>query len=358
MVTKTQKKTNSQFCCKKCDYNASNKNNLDNHNLTCKQCKVTVSDKKNEKKYSCQLCDFLSYKKTDFTRHLSTRKHKLMVSGDKKNEKNEKNICNLCNKEYKSRNGVWRHKQKCNNTNTEILKEEKGKVETLTELVLTQQDMLTNQSNLINNQQEQIKEFHETLKTVMNSHEKREEVFLELAKKPSIMGNNNNNINSNNINYHVYLNEHCANAIDFPDFLNNLSISMEDLFYSKDNGYPKAISNIFQKNLSILDKTERPIHCSDKKRMNFYIKDGKWEKDKDNKKILESIWKVTHKQIKYMDEWRKANPNWRDNEEKDLEFLNIVTNIMGGSTDEEQLKNKKKIIKELANNNDIKLLFS
>jgi len=190
----------------------------------------------------------------------------------------------------------------------------------------------------------------------MNNIEKREEVFLELAKKPSIMGNNNSN--NNNINYNIYLNEHCANAIDFPDFLNNISISMEDLFYSKDNGYPKAISNIFQKNLSILDKTERPIHCSDKKRMNFYIKDGKWEKDKDNKKILESIWKVTHKQIKYMDEWKKANPNWRENEEKDLEFMNIVRNIMGGSTDEEQLKNKNKIMKELALNNDIKELFA
>jgi len=226
-------------------------------------------------------------------------------------------------------------------------------VEKLTDIVLTQQDMITTQ-------QAQIKDFHETLKYMMASTEKREEVFLELAKKPSIMGNNNNNnINShNNINYHVYLNEHCANAIDFPDFLNNLSISMEDLFYSKNNGYSKAISHIFQKNLSVLDKYERPIHCSDIKRMNFYVKDGKWEKDKEYKKLLEGIWKVTHKQIKYMDEWRKANPNWRENEEKDLEFMNIVRNIMGGSTDEEQIKNKNKIIKELAINNDIKELFS
>ena len=351
MVTKKTKKTNIQFSQQFRDDNMYDKNNFDNENLTHTQCKVTEGYIKNEKSYTCQLCDFLSYKKTDFSRHLSTRKHILMVTGDKKNEKTPEFVCNLCNKEYKSRNGLWKHKQKCNNNSNNSIQnitDDKSKVETLTELVLTQQNMITNQ-------QEQIKEFHETLKIIINNQEKREEVFLELAKKPSM---SHNNINSNNINYHVYLNEHCSNAIDFPDFLNNLSISMEDLFYSKDNGYPKAISNILQKNLSILDKTERPIHCSDKKRMNFYIKDGKWEKDKDNKKILESIWKVTHKQIKYMDEWKKANPNWRENEEKDLEFMNIVRNIMGGSTDEEQLKNKNKIIKELANNNDIKQLFS
>ena len=164
---------------------------------------------------------------------------------------------------YKTKSGLWKHKKICKKEDhKEIILKSNTNFEKLTEIVISQQ--------------EQIKEFHETIKMMMLNNEKKEEIFLELAKKPSIMGNNNNS--NNNINYNIYLNEHCANAIDFPDFLNNLSISMEDLFYSKDNGYSKAISNIFQKNLSILDKTERPIHCSDKKRMNFYVKDGKWEK--------------------------------------------------------------------------------
>uniref|UniRef100_A0A6C0KIR9 C2H2-type domain-containing protein n=1 Tax=viral metagenome TaxID=1070528 RepID=A0A6C0KIR9_9ZZZZ len=296
-------------------------------------------------KYTCNNCDFVSCNKTDYIRHLSTLKHKKTFLEINGNEKNAYFSCNNCYKIYKTKSGLWKHNKLCNNKDhKDIIIKNNTNFEKFTEIVISQQ--------------EQIKDFHETLKYMMTSHEKREEVFLELAKKPSIFGNNNNINSNNNINYHVYLNEHCANAIDFPDFLNNLSISMEDLFYSKDNGYPKAISNIFQRNLSILDKTERPIYCSDKKRMNFYVKDGKWEKDKDNIKILESIWKVTHKQIKYMDEWRKANPNWRENEEKDLEFMNIVRNIMGGSTDEEQFKNKNKIMKELAMNNDIKELFS
>ena len=39
------------------------------------------------------------------------------------------------------------------------------------------------------------------------------------------------------------------------------------------------------KNLNALDITERPVHCTDKKRETFYIKDeDRWEKDESDKK--------------------------------------------------------------------------
>uniref|UniRef100_A0A6C0KGF8 C2H2-type domain-containing protein n=1 Tax=viral metagenome TaxID=1070528 RepID=A0A6C0KGF8_9ZZZZ len=300
---------------------------------------VTKTEQKRAHTFVCNYCDYKSSRKNNFERHLLTLRHHNYSKGDELvTSKGASHICQNCNKIYQSRNGLWKHEKNCI-----IKKQNEEQINKLTEIVVSQQ--------------EQLSEFHNTITTIMTNNEKRDEIFMELAKKPS-MNNSMNMINSNNKNYHIYLNTHCANAIDFPDFLNNLNITMDDLFYSKDNGYTKAITNIFQKNLSILDKTERPIYCSDKKRMNFYVKDGKWKKDNENKKILEGIWKVTHKQIKYMNEWRKANPNWRENEEKDLEFLNIVRNIMGGASDEEQCKNKAKIIKELALNNDIKELFS
>ena len=52
---------------------------------------------------------------------------------------------------------------------------------------------------------------------------------------------------------------------------------------------------IFYKNLEVIKPTERPFHCSDKKRLQFYVKDeDKWEKDKDQ--IGHSIDKISHKQ--------------------------------------------------------------
>ena len=46
-----------------------------------------------------------------------------------------------------------------------------------------------------------------------------------------------------------------------------------DLQYTRDNGYIKGITNIFVKNLCEMPATSRPIHCSDKKNLQFYVKD-------------------------------------------------------------------------------------
>ena len=53
--------------------------------------------------------------------------------------------------------------------------------------------------------------------------------------------------------------------------------------------------------------TERPIHCSDKKRLQFYIKDSdKWEKDKTHEKLDKTIDDITRKQFFHIKEWEKG----------------------------------------------------
>jgi hypothetical protein len=90
--------------------------------------------------------------------------------------------------------------------------------------------------------------------------------------------------------------------MNLTDFIENLQITLDDLMYTKDNGYIKGVSNIFLKHLGYLKPTERPIHCSDRKRLQFYVKDeDKWEKD-NNEKIDKTINKVSQKQIKIMKE--------------------------------------------------------
>ena len=94
------------------------------------------------------------------------------------------------------------------------------------------------------------------------------------------LGNNNNN----KISINVFLNEHCKEAISLKDFINSIKISLDDLKYTNEHGYVKGISNIFTKHLTDLEATQRPIHCSDKKRL-FYIKDSDNGKDQQNKKL-------------------------------------------------------------------------
>ena len=73
-----------------------------------------------------------------------------------------------------------------------------------------------------------------------------------------------------------------------------------------------------------MDVTERPIHCSDQKRMQFYIKnDDEWSKDNNNEKLDDSIEKVSKKQLKSIQDWIEANPDYLDKQEKTDEYFFI-----------------------------------
>ena len=128
-----------------------------------------------------------------------------------------------------------------------------------------------------------------SLKDILIQQLQQQNETIELLKKsidtntkmmPKIGNNNNNTISIN-----FFLNETCKNAMNLTDFIDQLQVSLEDLSYSKDNGFVKGVTNIFAKQLQDLKPTERPIHCSDKKRLQFYVKDDdKWFKDAGNEK--------------------------------------------------------------------------
>ena len=106
-----------------------------------------------------------------------------------------------------------------------------------------------------------------------------------------------NDCHNNKMTINLFLNEECKNAMNLKDFVNNLKISIEDLKYSSTNGFVDGVTNIFTKQLKDMDPTERPIHCSDKKRLQFYVKDNnKWKKDEDGKKMDETITTIKLKQ--------------------------------------------------------------
>ena len=109
--------------------------------------------------------------------------------------------------------------------------------------------------------------------------------------------NNNQKINNttNNIIYkpkitvNLFLNEHCKNALNLTDFVNKITVSLQDLEYGENHGLVKSITNKLNEALEDLGPTKRPIHCSDKKREKFYIKDNDaWEKQ-ESKKIEKVI---------------------------------------------------------------------
>jgi hypothetical protein len=107
--------------------------------------------------------------------------------------------------------------------------------------------------------------------------------------------------------------------------------------------------NIFAKQLQDMKPTERPIHCSDKKRMQFYIKEeDKWEKDTKHSKIDKSIGEVMLKQIKKIRHWEDDNPNFMHDEKLRNTWNKMIQQTLGGASDDEMKKNKMDIKKEVS----------
>ena len=75
---------------------------------------------------------------------------------------------------------------------------------------------------------------------------------------------------------------------------------------------------IIVKNLNNLDETERPIHCTDKKRETMYVKDeGEWNKEDEKKsKLKKAINKIADKNIRLLPQFREKYPDYNNSSSK------------------------------------------
>ena len=76
---------------------------------------TTKNEQKEQGQYFCQICDYDCCKKYNYERHILTSKHIKTTKAIKNEEleQNDKYKCNNCNKIYRDRAGLWRHKKKC-----------------------------------------------------------------------------------------------------------------------------------------------------------------------------------------------------------------------------------------------------
>ena len=146
------------------------------------------------------------------------------------------------------------------------------------------------------------------------------------------------------------MNETCKNAMNIMDFVNQLQIGNNDLEETGRLGFANGISRIFINGLKKMNIPDRPIHCSDFKRETIYIKNNnEWNKESEQKTLLTNAIKhVTHKNIKQISEWTKINPEYNDSSSKvNDKYLQIVSESMSGTTEEETNKNYSKIVKNI-----------
>jgi hypothetical protein len=296
------------FYCKKCDYKCSKKYNWDRHILTAKHKmdnmdKLMDNQKRAAKKFAC-VCGKKYVHLSGLSKHKKICKSTsvLFPNVSKCFQNVSKFYFCECGKKYKTRSGFYKHKKICK------YHQNVGSDKNNSEIVPT-----NNVENL--------------LKSILD---KNTEILKEnqvLREKISTLelGNTYNNTQNNQFNINMFLNEKCKNAMNLEDFIEKIKLTLEDLQYTNKNGYTDGISNIFIKNLNDMDVTERPIHCSDQKRLQFYVKNAdEWSKDKNNEKLDSSIQQVSQKQLRSVNEWTRANPDFMENDKKREEYMELV----------------------------------
>jgi hypothetical protein len=232
--------------------------------------------------------------------------------------------CENCNKEYKDKSGLWRHNKKCN----QIQKLNKSP-EISQELILTIIKQNSDLQQTIIEQNKTINEMSKNIQTT-NSH-------------------NTNNSHNKTFNLQFFLNETCKNAMNITDFVDSIKLQLSDLIKVGEIGYVEGLSNIITKNLNALDVTQRPVHCTDKKREVLYVKDeNKWEKeDEDKNKIRKVIKRVMIKNQRLLPEYKEKYPDYNKASSKISDQYNtIIIESMGGRGDND-FEKENKIIKNI-----------
>jgi hypothetical protein len=281
-------------------------------------------------KFYCESCDYGTCKKSSYDTHILSAKHKKSTFSNLCQPKfcqilPSKFTCENCNKEYKDKSGLWRHNKKCN----EIQISNKSP-EISQELILT---IIKQNSELQQTIIEQSKTINEMTKNsqTTNSH------------------NNTNNSHNKTFNLQFFLNETCKNAMNITDFVDSIKLQLSDLIKVGEIGYVEGLSNIITKNLNALDVTQRPVHCTDKKREVLYVKDeNKWEKeDEDKNKIRKVIKRVMIKNQRLLPEYKEKYPDYNKSSSKISDQYNtIIIESMGGRGDND-FEKENKIIKNI-----------
>jgi hypothetical protein len=299
----------------------------------------------NKNRFSCKSCNYNTCKKSSYDDHLLSNKHKRLAFGDKGDANSAfllpTHICENCNKKYKSRNGLWKHKKNCVKILDDTYDDDKS---------IQKSDSLTDKDlimMLIKDNNELRKMMMEQQSLMIESNNK----VLDLCKNGT-HNTTNTHTNSHNkaFNLNFFLNETCKNAMNIMDFAESIQLQVSDLEKVGELGYIEGISNIIVQNLKALDVTERPIHCTDKKRETIYIKDeNKWEKEDDTKKKLRKvISKVARKNERLLPKYREKYPGCQFAESKHAdEYNKIVIESLGGMGNNEAEK-EDKIIRNIA----------
>ena len=296
---------------------------------------LTKKVPKSSKIYECKKCAYNTVRESQFDRHLLTAKHQKLTNLTKKVPKSSEVFeCDICHKQYKSRMGLWGHKQKCEHHGCGVVKTDT-------------KSPINDDNGAMMELVKQNQEFKELLIEQQQDNQELQKQLLEAVKEGKHITNNTQN---NKFNLNFFLNEQCKDAINMSEFLENMTLDLEDLTETGRLGYVNGISRILVNKLREMDTHKRPLHCTDLKRETLYIRDNDvWEKEENsNQKLKELVDRVANKNCKTMRQWTEIHPNYTEMDTPDnQEFMKLSDTILGGFGEQESKQFRSRIIRSV-----------
>ena len=301
MATYLVPKSSKLFQCELCDFNCSRKSQYSIHLMTLKhqlatnqQQMATILVPKSTNFFRCELCDFKCSRENQYNRHLMTLKHQSATNSLQNDLQNDQqNIiyrCEHCNKEYRDRSGLWKHKQKCAHKDNIVIENTPITTTDATNPIIIEKMFAMFTQMMTQNQ--------DFMSNVIGK----------------VQGNNSMNIS---------------------DFIKSLPLTAQHYENTKDNGLADTLTNLMVDGLNNLDVVERPIHCTDQKRKVMYVKDNnKWEKDTNNEIVTKNVKDLTILHRMNLDMWQEKNPKFNTDEDLQIAFSTIFSNLYADIVDE------------------------
>jgi len=308
--------------------------------MATKKCSKNVPD------YYCEFCNYICSKKSIFNKHLSTNKHKNATFS---NEKVSTHKCDLCNKGYTDRTGLWRHKKNCRGNSTDLFHLQSNEEYNSSNIIAPDilKKLLTQNQEfkqlIIEQQQENQKQQQENQKL-------QNKLISAVKDSGNIINSHNTTNNNQKFNLNFFLNTTCKDAMNMSDFIENIEIGFKDIENIGKNGYVSGMTDMILSRIKELDVTKRPLHCTDLKRETMYIKDNdEWCKDTpDNSKLHKTIKYVAKRNYATIPLWRENYPECQDWNNPKYDFcVDMMRNILGDVGDE-QTRLDNKVIKNLS----------
>jgi hypothetical protein len=274
--------------------------------------------------------------------------------------------CN-CGKEYKQRQGLWRHKQVCHTNSLSRTAAVPESSDTPQPTLPKPEEMMalmfkfmcdklpdkSDQSQLVIELLKQNQDFKDVMMEQSKQLAEQQLQLLEAVKYGKLGNNNchNNNTTNNKFNLNVFLNETCKDAISMDDFINSIEVTRDEFIHTGQVGYIEGISTVMAHRFRDMEVHTRPLHCTDLKRETIYIKNAdKWEKDDaDKTNMRKAVRGVAKKNMKELWRWYNDNKPAVEQIGSDVceDYFKYHKAALGGYGKEEDLKFEDKIMRNV-----------